>query len=111
MALLLPLVPSNPNYVFSCIVVNQEVSIRVRWNARDSAWYMDWSDANGGRIIAGMKIVLGVNLGRASTHELFKRIIVRAVDTSNRGAEAGFDDIGVRVVVRVYTISDDGVVE
>lgn len=125
---ILPLVPSEPNYTFTCTIRGQEVFIEARWNERDKvvdadgnvlvdgAWYLDWFDANGDPIVRSMKVVLGVNLGRQLTHDVFRRIIVRAVDTSAPGAgrDAGFTDIGVdgaRVVVKVYTVTDDGFIE
>lgn len=122
MPVILPLTPSDPNYTFTCTIRGEDVAIAARWNARDKvilngveivkgAWFLDWFDADGKPIAIGMKVVLGVNLGRQLTHELFKHIVVRAVDTTRQGLDAGLDDIGTRVVVRVYTVSDTGFIE
>lgn len=113
MAVLLPLRPLEPSYTMNVTLRGEEVRIDVRWNERDTggAWYTDWFDADGDPIVRGLKIVLGVNLGRTVLHRVFRRIVVRAVDTSGKGIEPGFDDLGTRVVVRVYTVTDTGFVE
>lgn len=98
--LILPLQPSVGNYRFSTTITDVTYIFDVRWNSRDVAWYMDVYEANLTPIIYGIKIVLGVYLGRCSRHRLFRQGVMVAVDTTSQGREATFDDLGTRVEVK-----------
>src|SRR6185369_14915356 len=52
------------------------------WNEPASAWFMDVRDTDESPIILGVKLVLGVNLCRTSRHDIFKRNLLRLIDTS-----------------------------
>jgi hypothetical protein len=82
---------------------DDQVILDVRWNSRDGAWYMDLYDQDETPIVRSVKLVLGVNLCRASTHPIFTRNLLRMVDTSRSGREATLDDLGTRVVLLHYT--------
>ena len=103
---LLPLLPSTPNYRFRCPLDGTLYIFDVRWNTRESAWYMDVLQQDETPIRNGMKIVLGANLGRASTDQFFQKYMLTPVDLANSGRDAGFDDIGTRVVVAVQSVTD-----
>jgi len=96
----LPLVPSLPNYRFTTTLDGTSFVFDVRWNARDEAWYMDISDALASPIALGMKVVLGTLLGSRVSDARFPAGIFFAADLSNQGLDAGFDDLGARVVVQ-----------
>lgn len=95
----LPLVPSLSNYRLSTTLEGQEYLFDVRWNNREEAWYLSIFDVNGDVIKWNIKIVLGVQLGMRVTNANFPPGALYAIDLTNRGLEAKFDDIGERVVV------------
>ena len=102
----LPLFASTPNYRIRCPLDGVLYIFDVRWNVRDSAWYMDVLQQDETPIRNGMKIVLGGNMGRASTDPFFQKYMLTAVDLTNSGRDATLDDIGVRVVVTVQSVTD-----
>lgn len=104
--IIIPFEPSIGHYRFSTTISNTEYIFDVRWNSRDSAWYFDLLEFDETPIIMGVKIVLGTYLGRRCTHALFYNGVFVAIDTSNEGREAGFDDLGTRVTIRYYPAED-----
>lgn len=103
--------PCNPSeigaswYSFACDLEGVEYRFLVRWNDRDSGWYMDLSAADGTLLLAGKKLVLGLPL-------LFRHRLVdgppgelMAMDTTNSGVEAGLEDLGTRV--QLYYLTSD----
>lgn len=106
MATTLPLVPSVPWYRVGTTLETVHYLLDVRWNSRDSAWYMDVLAQDETPIVVGLKLVLGVNLGQFCTDPLFQNGMLRVTDTSGQGLDAGFDDLGARVVV-TYAAFDD----
>lgn len=99
MATIIPFAPSIPFYRFATTLDNVEYVFDVRWNGRDEAWYFDVSEADGTAIASGLKIVLGTYFGRWVEHPLFREGVIVAVDLSDAGVDAKFDDLGTRVVV------------
>jgi hypothetical protein len=55
-------------------------------------------------ICMGIKVVLGIQLGRRCLRAPFTNGVFVAVDLTRSGAEAGFDDIGTRVEIRRYSL-------
>jgi hypothetical protein len=102
----LPLVPSVADYTFGSAIDGVQYGFRVRWNARDAAWYLDVARQDGTPIASGLKIVLGANLGCASTDPFFQKYMLTPVDLSNAGRDATYDDLGTRVVVVVMSVTD-----
>ncbi len=100
----LPLVPSLPNYRFGTTLEGEEYVFDIRWNSREESWYMSIFDGEANPIRQNIKIVLGVKLGKRVTHADFPPGAMVAVDTTNRGIEAKYDDLGERVIV-VYLSS------
>lgn len=108
---ILPCVPSEPSYEFTTILNNTSVRFAFRWNARDAAWYFDIYDANDKPIIHSVKVVLGVPLGRRSTHPLLTRGVLVAMERARTRREPGLDDLGSlktdsRVVLVYYTAQE-----
>lgn len=106
MAIILPFVPSIPFYEFGTTLDNVEYIFNVRWNGRDEAWYFDVNESDGTPIVRGVKVVLGGYLGRWVEHPLFREGVLVAVDLSDAGQDAGFDDFGTRVVVMRMTLDE-----
>jgi hypothetical protein len=75
-----------------------------RWDTRDAAWYLDFLEADLTPIIFGIKLVLGAYLGRTSNHHLFRDGVLVAVDSSGQRKDAGFDDMGTRVLLEYIPV-------
>lgn len=106
MAQVLPLQPSIAFYRFSTALDSVPYIFDVRWNGRDAAWYMDISDEAENPIGRGIKIVLGANLGQKNRTAAFPAGAFVAIDASGQGRDAGFDDIGSRVIVVFLSVAD-----
>lgn len=78
----------------------------VHWNYRENAWYFDLQDSDQNPIISNVKIVLGCFLGRTGSVSPLADGIFVAVDTTQQGKEATFDDLGKRVQVRYIPAED-----
>lgn len=102
----IPFRPSDNNYRLVVPFDNVVTIIDTRWNERDGAWYIDFRQEDETPIALGVKIVLGVNLGRRSTHDFFKTQVFVPFDTSGSGKDARFDELGARVIVQRLTIAD-----
>jgi hypothetical protein len=99
----LPVIPSVPHYDFTTVIEDRTYLFEFRWNDRDSAWYMSVFEQDNTPIISGVKVVLGVGLGRRSNHPLFFDGVFRAVDTSGLLVDPTLDDLGTRVEIRYLT--------
>lgn len=107
MAQIIPFRPSLAAYRMTVPLDNATPYIfDVRWNAREGAWYFDMSEEDETPIVRGVKIVLGMYLGRRSTHPFFSAGCIMARDSSGAWREAGFDDITTRVEVARYRITE-----
>lgn len=107
----IPFIPGENNYELTVPLGGDRVVFQVRWNSTDNdhagAWYFDIFAEDGSVIAVDIKVVLGVNLGRRSSHPFFARHILRAIDTTGKGKEAAYDDLGRRVQV-VHATTDQG---
>lgn len=99
----IPTQQSIPNYRIGVPIDGTLFLFDFRWNARDAAWYFDMYEADETPIVVGVKIVLGTYLGRRCTHPFFASNVLVARDTSGQGLDAGFDDLGARVVLLRFT--------
>jgi hypothetical protein len=102
---LLPLQPSIASYRFSTELAGDEFLIDVRWNSRDESWYLDVLLPDETLIMAGLRVVLGA-LGIRYSDSRRPRGMLLAYDRSGEAREAGFDDIGERVVVLFFTVDE-----
>lgn len=102
----LPLFPSDPNYSVITALAGIPYVLDVRWNTRGAAWYLGIRDESGSAIRVGIRVVLGVMLGRRSVDPRFPPGFIFAADTSNRGEEADLDSLGSRVKVYFYTFAE-----
>ena len=106
MAIRLPFTPSVFNYRVGTTIEGVQYLFDVRWNGREQAWYFDLLDQDADMIRAGIKIVLGAMLGVRCADPRFPNGEFVATDLSNSGVDAGFDDLGVRVIVRFFTAEE-----
>lgn len=111
----IPLTPSDSNYELRIPLDDENFRLLVRWNTRDLAFYMDIREADGSPIALGLKLVLGVNIGRHSTHPFFGEHVLRLADSSGQKLDAGFDDLNRRVYLlhmsRKEIVEIDGLVK
>lgn len=108
MAEKLDLIPSVANYRFSTALSGTQYLLDVRWNARDTAWYLDVLAEDETPLRLGIKIVLGALLGGRVVSDEFPAGVFIAHDLTNAGTDPGFDELGDRVVVYYYTFEELG---
>jgi len=108
MAEAIPFLPGVPHQSLECTINGVTRIFEARWNTRDDSWYLNVLEVDEEPILMGIKLRLGVEMGRSCTHELFAsgaRALV-AIDFSGRAQEAGLDDLGTRVAVVYFTEVD-----
>ncbi len=103
---IIPFVPSVAQQRIEITLAGVACMLDVRWNGRDAAWYLDAFESDGRPILRSIKVNLGVELGRTSTHPLFRGRSMVAHDRSDSGRDAGFDDLGARVVIMYLNAAD-----
>lgn len=107
MAVVIPITQGDPLQLMSISIDGEPYVLRVRWNMTDAAWYLDAWERDGVTAIAfGIKLVLGVMLGKAYNHPLFQSGGMFLIDLSNTGVEPGFTDLGARVILASTTVAD-----
>lgn len=101
----LPVEPSIGDYTVGVTLDNRPYVLRMRWNSRDQAWFLDVLAENLKPIRTGIKVVLDAALGRECTDPLYPQGVITASDTSNQDREATIDDMGVRVGLFYYNVA------
>jgi|SRR5579859_6612007 len=102
----LPLVPSVANYRVGTSLDGTQYILDVRWNGRANAWSMDVLAADQTPIRMGLKLVLGIIIGGRVVDPAFPTGLLIAIDTSGQNLDAGFDDMGTRVIVSYFPTAD-----
>ena len=106
----IPFIPSDNNYRLRVPLAGTMYLFDVHWNSRDSdgagAWYFDIREEDETPIALGVKVVLGGRIGFGNTHIFFKQHSLSVFDTSGTGVDAGYDDLGARVIVLHETADD-----
>jgi hypothetical protein len=98
MASRIPLIPSRNNYTLVVPIDGTSYLFdNIHWNAFEESWYLDLREQDETPILSGIKLVLGVRLGRASTHPFFQAHMLHLSDTSGQQKDPGFDDLDDRV--------------
>ncbi len=101
----IPLQPSVADYTMGVTIDGTHYLMHVYWNDRDSAWYFDMLASDETPIIQGVKIMLGVYLGRSAGVPPFSNGVLGVYDTSGQMKDAGFDDLGARVQMKWLPIT------
>lgn len=76
------------------------------WNARDGYWYFDMADQDGVPIVSSVKLVVSWDLLRRCVDARRPPGLLFAQDTSGAFVDAGFSDLGERVLLS-YTPAAD----
>lgn len=98
----IPLDSLTPDYEFNTVLAGSEFILRVRWNERDAAWFMDISTPQERTIATGLKLVIGALIGFRIVDDEKPDGVFQVADLSGNDQDAGFDDMGSRV--RLYFI-------
>lgn len=99
----LPLRSGISDYQFTSELDGTEYLFNVRWNSRNLTWYLDILQEDETPIRHGVPIVLGTPLAYGETDPAFPNGVLIAFDTSGSGLDAGFSDLGERIVLLFYT--------
>ena len=107
----LQITPSEPWFELTTALADAEGGTTTyrfdfRWNVRDESFYFDMYEDDGTPIVHGVRVVLGMYLGRRAQHPFFRKGVLVAIDLSGQGREATLDDFGTRVILRHYTVYD-----
>lgn len=104
----LPFKPSVAFQSFDSTLAGVTYSFRAQWVAVENAWFMDIATVDGAPIATAVKIALGAVIGS----RLMQRVpgaplgYFYIIDTSGKGQDAGYDDLGARVIVRFYHLME-----
>lgn len=89
--------PPDPNFQIGVVLLGVPYLFDFRWNVRAAAWFLDVNDVQEKPIWNGIRIVIGMYLGRACNAQPFTNGVLQALDLSGAGADPGLDDFGTRV--------------
>lgn len=101
----IPLPTSNPHFVQQTQLNGVTYTIRIHWNEREEAFYMELGDIEGNPIVASRKLVANWGLLFRVTDERKPVGDIFCVDQTGQGVDPGLDDLGERVLL----IYDDGI--
>lgn len=113
MITILPIDAKVRHQEFSTTIEGTEYGFEFVWHDREGierdtdpggAFYMNIFEADKTPILRGVKVVLGVFLGRRSTHPLFSKGAFLAHDTNGNNEECGVDDFGDRILLGYFTV-------
>ncbi len=108
----IPLLTSDPWFRSTCPLDRLDgsqvtMSFDFKWNFRDQSWYFDVLDDSDRYVVSSVRLVRGIYLGRRSLHEVFRNgALVARSTVAGDTREAGFDDLGKRMVLRYFTVYD-----
>lgn len=94
-------VPSDgyPSQLTQVLIDDAYYTVIWRWNERDSCWYFAFADADGERILSGVRVVLGADLLSGMPRGAGPDGAIVVIDASGRVDEPGLHDLGNRVQV------------
>lgn len=102
----LPIDASAPNYRVGTTIEGVQYLLDVRWDSRAAAWFLDVLDVEAIVIAAGLKLCLGVIIGRRCADPRFPAGGILVSDLSGDGLDATLGDLGSRVKVYHYTVAE-----
>lgn len=96
---------NDPSQSFVTQLDDKKYIFDARFNDRSGVWTMDITDDSSKLpLIQSVPLLLGAELLEPYNLGIGRMIVI---DTSNRGVDAGFNDLGDRV--KVYWVSNDEV--
>lgn len=104
MPVIVPCRTDYPDYQFQVVLDDVTFTLRFRWSSRESFWYVDVMQEDLTPIRMGVKVTVNTPLDIWDLTDPARPAgILMAVNTSQRHDEAGYQDLGGRVVL--YYIS------
>jgi len=97
--LILPVDNSSASYDFQVQLENAWYRIELYFNFRVGYWFLSCYDGSENMLVAGRKVVLGANLLGRGVDPALPPGFIFAVDTSGQNLDAGYDDLGGRVLL------------
>ena len=93
----IPLPTGVPQFVEQTQLDGLTFTIRIHWNERESAWYLEIGDVDGVVIVASRKLVANWPLLQRVTDERKPPGEIYCIDLTDEGVDPGLDDLGERV--------------
>lgn len=100
--LTIPLTSATAHYRQATTLDGDVYSLDIAWNIRGEFWSMTISDSTGNPILAGIKLVGGVDLLQQYVMDNRPPGELNIIDTSGLSANPGRDDLGDRFILE-YT--------
>lgn len=106
MSIRLPIKQEGSHFAFSTQLDDLAFGFEFRWNDREEAWFMSVKDGEGESIVDGVKVVVNIPLLNFFTDPRLPIGVLMALDTAGNNQDAGFADLGRRVVVSYAPASE-----
>lgn len=106
-----PLQTSVPAFTQRTSMDGVTFQLDVKWNERESAWYISFADADGVLIRSGVRMVVDWPLLRQVADARRPPGELYLIDLDGTGAEAALDDLDVRVQLIYVTAAEAAVLE
>lgn len=106
MAQRVPLQTSVPSFTQRTSLDGVTFEFEIRWNERESAWYMAIADADGVALRSGVRMAVRWPLLKSVADARRPGGELYLLDIDESGAEAGFDDLGVRTLLFYITAAE-----
>jgi hypothetical protein len=103
----LPVVPSVPDFEVRVSVDGSDYLFRYRWNHRAESWFLDLLDADGVLLLAGRRLTVDSSILEQYRHLPIPQGRLVPWDTTDRGLDPAFVDLGERVLMRYLDPSED----
>lgn len=93
----IPLPTGVPHFVLQTQLDGETFELRIHWNEREEAWYLEIADVDGVTIVASRKLVADWSLMHrvADARKPLGELLV--VDLTGEGVDPGLNDLGERV--------------
>lgn len=106
MPLDLPIVQEGPHFRFVTELDGVAYSFEFRWNDREEAWFVTVGDGEGTPIAASVRVVVNWPLLARFADPRLPTGVLLALDTEARDREAGYEDLGRRVLVTYFSAAE-----
>jgi hypothetical protein len=93
----IPITSRTSNFRQKTSLDGRDFEFILRWNQRESRWYMDLNDSDGLILASGRKLVADIPLFARESSEDFPPGILVAIDMSDEEGDPGLLDLGDRV--------------
>ena len=106
MALIIPIRSGVPHQLFEVELDGSTYTLEVRWNERASGYFLNISEAEGTRLLSGIRLVIDWPLLLRWRDERLPAGQFLLVDTSGKKQEPGLAELGARVQLLYVTAAE-----